>query len=452
MYPFGGGMRIGVKTTLTVLALAAMLGCGMAPGKGGEGNSKKADEAKKPKKDEIVIPVEVSHPTRGDISEYFATNSWVQAERQVEVTSEGVGKCVSVFVEEGDSVEKGQVLAELDKEEALASLRQAKVNLAQQEAAHTRAKGGHEQGLVSDQDLDAARFSFENAQANLKVQEVQLNNLTIKAPIDGVVTTKSIQTGMLVSSGTPAFSVVDPSSYQLVIHPPEKELPRLRVGQVAKFTVDALGHEEFEARISRINPSVDLQSGTIKVTLSLAEETQARLRESAFTRVRLVMETHEAALLVPKDAIVEENARTYVFTVVEEEVEPEAEVEDEKESAEAQSTDSEEPADKDDAEPEEAESEEEGPRVQHVAKRVEVETGLEDSSFTEVVSGIEEDTLIVTLGQQTLKPDAKVRPTTSEQEFAAKASLGVDEALNLAKEEREKKGTNPNAGGRRRRR
>ncbi len=401
------------------VALGVVCGCG-----GTTGASTDAKAAPEFTIDEIVIPVEVESPRRGDISAYFETTTRVEAEKRVDVTSEAMGTCVAVFADEGDSIKEGQVLAELDKAEAEASLRQALVSESERKTAYDRARQAFDAGILAEQDRDASQFAYENAVATRRIQEVRLANLTIRAPISGVVTHRLIQAGMLVSTGTPAFSVVDPSSYQLVISPPEKNLMQLREGQAAKFTVDAIVGEEFEARITRINPSVDPTTGTVKVVLSLNRATQARLREAAFVRVRLVMETHENALLVPKDAVIEENARTYVFVARPRTMEGGVES-----SAFEQELESDAAA----AAPEAMET---GPWV---AERTEVEVGLEDSDASEIVAGLNEGDLVVTMGQQTLKPGTRISITTAERELARSAGLSAEDALKAAEEAKKKK-------------
>jgi len=195
----------------------------------------------------------------------------------------------------------------------------------------------------------------------------------------------------MVTTGVPVFSIVDPASYILPITPPEKELARLSVGQEARISIDSCPGSEFTAKVRRINPAVDPLSGTVKVILDFDEAARSCLRESAFARVRLVMETHQNALLVPKDALLEENARKYVMLVQE--------------------------GDRD-ASPEEPAGTETEPKAgAHalMAERVEVQTGLEDSNSVEIVSGITEESRVITLGQHTLKPGSEVFVTNVQE-------------------------------------
>lgn len=379
-----------------------------------------------------VALVEAEQPTRKDISEYLSETGRITAEDQVEVVAKGTGHCLSLNVEEGDRVEKGQVLAELDRAEMEAQVRQSRVNVAQQKIAYERAEGGLREGIVSPAERDNAKFSYEQAKASLDVQEVQLTHLTIRAPINGVITQRSLQQGMLVSSGTPAFTIVDPASYVLPINVNERYLPRLRVGQEAFVTIDSAGDREFKATVRRINPGVDLQSSAIKVILDFDAKDHKYLREAAFARYRLVMDTRKDTLAVPKDAIIEDNTRRYVMVV-------------KPAPAEAVSDTTAE----DGTEPMETESASDGDD-RWVATRVEVEVGLSDSDYSEIVSGISPDDQVITLGQQTVNDGDAVEVSTIEEALAEKGALDADAALETAKKRSETEPENDNRKPRRR--
>ena len=436
--------------------LVCVSGC-MKPGANPEGNEDKP----KPRK-ELVIPVEAITPEVGAISSYIDTHTRVEAERMVEVNSEGVGECIAIFAEEGDRVNAGDVLAELDKREAKASLSQAEVQSRQQKSDFDRAKELYSQGLVAQSEYETARFTYEQGLENLRMQRVRLDQLTIESPIDGVVTQRNVQPGKLVSSGTPVYTVVDPKSFQLTIQVAEKELHRLDVGQPARVTIDAFPDRVFEASVRRINPAIDPTNGTVKVVLSFKDEDQGDLRQSAFARVLLVMDTREDALLLPKDAILEENARKYVYTVVEDDSPPEAEeatpesetpdatkVTETPEGGEGLFAKKEVEAASEDGE-DEAGDEPEGPRL--IATRVEVQTGLEDSDRIEITDGLTAQSLVVINGQHTLKEGAKVNVTNATEALYAKAGLTAAEALEAAKAKGDQGESQNDGRGRRMRR
>ena len=365
---------------------------------------------------EVLIPVEASTPVRGDISAYFETTTRVESEKKVEVVAKGSGQCLTVAVDEGETVKEGEVLARLETEELEAQIRQSRVNVDQSQFQMETAEEQLHEGIISPFEARNARFGYEQALATLHLQELQLSHQTIHAPISGVVTLKNIQAGQMVAPGTPIFRIVDPASYILPIMPPEKELPRLEVGQQAKVSIDSVKDREFLAEIRRINPSVDPMSGTVKVVLDFEESARPYLREGSFARVRLIMETHDDVLLIQKDAVLEENARKYLMIVEEREV-PVTVPAEEAETAQAA-----EPAQAAETAPAHTEM-----KTRLTARRVEIQTGLEDSDYIEVTEGIGPDTQVVTLGQHTLKPDALVKITTAQAEIDAMDEKAGDE-------------------------
>ncbi|MBI5092673.1 MAG: efflux RND transporter periplasmic adaptor subunit [Candidatus Hydrogenedentes bacterium] len=432
---------------LVVMALAVAACNGKIAANNAEASAKSPDASKdkeqdgeKDKDTELIIPVQAEYPQRGEISGYFETNTRVEAERHVDVTSEGVGKCEQIAVEEGAHVEKGDVLAKLDTEETEAALRQGQIQVKQQKANLERTKKMFDEGLASAAELDNAQFGYDQTSAGLDMQKIRLNNMTIKAPISGVITRRNIQVGMLVTTGAPAFSIVDPASFVLTINPPEKQLQSLTIGQTANITVDSISGEEFTATVRRINPNVD--QGQLKVTLDIEKAAREKLREGAFARVRLVMDTHKNALLVPKDAIVEENARKYLFlaknTGPSVEAAPAAES-DKRVQLEPASDPAPSPKPSTDnaSDPPAAAAGDAGvatPRV--IAERVEVGIGLDDKGLVEIVSGLSDKDLVIVRGQQTLKPKSPISVTTEERELKAKANIGADEALASAEAKR----------------
>ena len=377
---------------ICALLLCIASGCtdkvsGKAPGKStDEDPSLKGNVA-----EERKIPVEAQYPSRKSISLYQKANDRIQAERRVDLIAKGSGQCMNVLVDEGDAVQKGDILAALDSAELEAQIRQSEVNVAQTKYQMEQAKRLESEGAGPLDIAENNSFAHEQAKASLDLLKVQLAQQTIRAPIGGVITRRDIQAGKLVTAGTPTFSITDPESLYLPVFVPEKELPWLAVGQKALITVDALAGKTFEATVRRINPSVDQQQRKSKVILDFKAEDRRLLVEGAYAEGRLVMETRNNALVVPKDAVREEYTRTYLMVVREVDGVPKAEM-------------------------------------------LEVETGLEDSEHMEIVSGIDDDTLVITLGHETLPDGTAVKVTTVHDEVELNASLSTKEALARAEE------------------
>ena len=366
--------------------------------------------------EKVLIPVEVSKPVRRDMSSFFETTSRVLAENRVEVVSKGTGACRKVYAEEGSKVAAGQVLAELDRTDLEIQIRQARIALQQQKTHYELAEKSVAEGIGAPVERDNARFAYEQARAALEAQELQLGHQTITAPISGIITRRLVQEGMMVTMGMPVYSIVDPMSYALPIQIPEKELPRISEGQLAYVRIDAAQGQEFMARVRRINPSVDPATGTVKVTLDFEEADKEKLRDAAFARVRLVLDTRPQALAVPKDAVLEDNTRNYVMIA-----EPADDSPDTAQSGQGQDQNS----------------------MVYIARKTEVETGLDDGDYIEITKGLDENTLVIVMGQHTLKPDSLVTISSADREIAARQDLPLDEALARARkkqaEEEQKK-------------
>jgi len=361
---------------------------------------------------DILVPVEITQPRRGDIASYFETTSRVEAERRVDVAAKSSARCTKRYAEVGDRVAAGDILAELDKAEAQANYNQTAVQMRQNQTAYEVAKSQFEQGLGPKVEMENARYAYEQSLATLETQKIHLENLTVRAPISGIVTARTIQEGMLVSAGQTVYSIVDPSSFIIAISPPERELPRLEVGQRAKITIDALRGREFDASIRRINPSVDPVSGTIKVILDFDEDLRDRLHESAFARVKLVMATMRNVLLIPKEAIVEEDARQYVFLARQ------------PDRAARETADSDALVEQHLAAPKD-----ELPPAEYEAVRVAIRTGLEDADRIQVMGQLTEDDYLIVNGQHTLRDGARVRITNLRDAIHARDDLPADQAL-----------------------
>lgn len=402
-----------------VLLCLAIAGCSMQIGGSGSGGGKTSAATIVP---EVIIPVEATTPQRGDIATYFETTTRVEAERMVEVAAKASARCNQVLAEVGDAVKTGQIVAELERNEAQALYSQSEVQVRKNKTTLDLATRQYEEGLGPKVEVDNARYAYEQALATLESQKLSIENLTIRAPIDGVITSRAIQQGMLVNAGQQVFKIVDPSSFIVMISPPERELPRLQLGQKAQVTIDALRGKQFDARIRRINPSVDPVSGTVKVVLDFDESVRHALPESAFARVKLVMATLKNVLLAPKEALLDDEGRKFVFVA-----RPREAAADGKADAPA------------------------GGALAagevYVANRLEVQTGLEDMDRVQILSGVTESDLLITSGQHTLKSGTRISVTNVHDAIWKNAKLTADEALAQAEEKRQSATPQASGGG-----
>jgi membrane fusion protein (multidrug efflux system) len=363
--------------------LAALAtGCGPAGRASADGaNAGLEEEAALEPVTVALAPVE-----QGDIHDYLVTTSVLRAVSAAEVSAEVAGAVEALEVEEGEWVRRGDVLARVDLRQLGLAERKARGAFEKARAAHERALELDARGLLSREDLEAARFEAGQAEISWKEAELARDQATVRSPIDGVVAKREVRLGVRVSVGSVLFSVVDPRRLQVDLHLPERHLAALSVGQPCRLSTQGDESAGHAAEVVRISPVVDSESGTVKVVARLtppaAEEGSSgpALRPGQFVRVRLVTATHAQALLVPKKAVVWDEERPLVFV---------------REDGKA------------------------------VARRF--EPGLEDGDRLEAVSGLEPELEVIVAGHAALREGTPVR--TPEEALQERRGDEAPEAL-----------------------
>ena len=242
-------------------------------------------------------------PAPPRISATLEATGYVTARREATVSARIAGQVKAVLVEEGDKVERGQLLARLNSDTLAAqySLQRAQLEAARSrllalgiEARQARLKLQRVTTLethaeVSKSELDDARFALEEVQAkttaarkeiivakrHLALQAVQLDAANIRAPFAGVVTDKAAQPGEVISpySGGAGFSrtgictIVDMHSLEIDVDVDESNIHRVFAGQAATATLDAWPDRPIAARVITIIPTADRSKGTVRVRL-----------------------------------------------------------------------------------------------------------------------------------------------------------------------------------------
>ncbi len=257
------------------------------------------------------VPVEVASVARRPIASFLETHGTLDAENDVDIVARTAGPIVELAAEEGMAVKQGQILARIDDREMRAQLEVSKVQLRETELAYQRAKKLQAGELVSQETLDQALANYQSAQGDFERLRVQLLYTEIVAPFDGLIVERYVRFAEHLAQGARLFRLSDFDPLLCPIQVPERELPRLRVGQTARLEVEAWGDTAFEARVLRISPVVNAATGTVKVTLEVRG--QGKLRPGMFASVFLEMERRPDALVIPKAALALDSLGDTVF-------------------------------------------------------------------------------------------------------------------------------------------
>ncbi len=162
-------------------------------------------------------------------------------------------------------------------------------------------------------DIASATAAVALAEASLTTANVHLKNATITAPFDGVVARKYVSKGALVSAQSPVFSLVS-REVQVVFNVEEASIGRLQVGQNVSLITSALGEQAFQGKVLTIAPVADPASRTFRVT-AIPIIAGSPLKGGMFTNVSVATETRARALIVPRSAIIQQGADSFVYIV-----------------------------------------------------------------------------------------------------------------------------------------
>ena len=191
----------------------------------------------------------------------------VYSDLDAEITARAAGVISRVAAELGDAVRARQVLAVLEDARETARLEAARAAVERARAEHARVESMHKSNVITQADLDEARYQLSTAEAALRIAEVDLEHTRVLAPFAGVVTRRYAGQGRPVVEGEPLFRVTALQPLRALARLPEREARGLRRGTVGLLVAD--DGVEVEATVIRIAPAVDPGSGTVEVLFSI---------------------------------------------------------------------------------------------------------------------------------------------------------------------------------------
>lgn len=268
--------------------------------------------------------VSVSVASLQNLPRTVTASGTVSAWEEVPVGAETGGlTATGVFVDEGTYVRQGQPLVQMNDALLRAQLRQqqaavqsAEANASRDQAALGRAQELKERGFLSQASLDTAlanqRASAANvaaAQASLSETRTRLSQASIKAPVSGLVISRSVTRGQIISPGTELFRIVRDGRLELDAQVPETELALVRSGQSAVISSDQIG--ETTGRVRIVTPEVNVENrlGTARIALA-----GAGFRPGMFARARIQV-GDQAAVTVPTASVLYRENRAGVFVL-----------------------------------------------------------------------------------------------------------------------------------------
>jgi multidrug efflux pump subunit AcrA (membrane-fusion protein) len=373
------------------------------------------------------IPVQVSPVTRQNLTYFLVASGDISPLMQVDLSPKVSGYLEKIFVEMGDSVRQGQVIAQIDRAEFVQKVREVEAKVAQAKAAADEIEAGtrsedirqaeeavkqaqsrydnakaqrermealFKKQIISKKDFDNAdtecvvcdaqlasnqerlkqlkegsrlevkegsRARLKEMEAILAQEQIRLQNTQIVAPFAGEIIRRYVDNGALISQSTPVVTLIHLETLKVVANVLEKDIALIKIGMKAKILTEAYPEKPFEGTVVRINKALDLATRTLQAEINIPNPGHL-LKPGMFAKVEMILKEKPDALTVPREAVLKEEEKEFVFAV-------------------------------------------DG----NQAFRKPVVTGIERESLIEIVEGVKEGDKIVIRGQESLKDRSTIR-------------------------------------------
>ncbi len=250
----------------------------------------------------MVVPVEVITPERQGFSQQVTENGVLTSGAEVTILSETSGKVLSVNGNIGDKVYTGQTLVTVEKELAESQFQLAKTNLEHAEkdlARYDNLAGGE---AVTQQQLEAVKLKYKDAQTQFTASKKQLENTTIRSPISGIIASRSVEKGSYLLPSVPVFTIVEQDRMVFTVNMAEEDVLALGTERKAGVFIDAFPEKSLTGNIRGISTVPDL-SGRYKVEMELNNPGNI-LRAGMSGKAVFASDTDNEGLVIPRKCVV----------------------------------------------------------------------------------------------------------------------------------------------------
>ena len=324
---------------------------------------------------DLTVPVTVQPVGLGTIEEVVTSTGTLRPRQEAVVMTETRGYLSLPEIDgrqpsEGLQVSAGQVVARLENQELVVSARLESRQLAVKNARKMLDEKEVlvQRGLVTQLEVETARKDLADAQSDYDDAQVQLAKLAIQAPIAGVLSEfTDASEGAMVEQGEQICRIVDYGRVLVDLQIPNSQIRHIELGQSVRVVDYSYPDEVFDGEIAVIDPVVDATTRTFRAVAEVGNP-QGLLRPGMFVKAEVVTEARVDVVLVPRQLVLMRGNREVVF------VEEEAR-----------------------------------------AMMREIETGLEDEKYVEVVEGVEEGERLITSNYETLRSRTRVTVTGTEE-------------------------------------
>ncbi len=295
-------MNRATRTILTILLIAGIIALiGFVLTKNKQANNAKT--AIVAAQDSISIAVRIDTVKKQVLDLDFSANGNFEPFREIDFSAEKAGRVVKVFVDEGDHVKAGQTLATVRTDQLSVDLQNAEAVLANAQKDKERYENAFKTGGVTQQQLDQANLTLQNAQARINAARINIGDANIRSSINGVVNKRYIEPGAVLAAATKMFDIVDVSKLKLNVTVNEGQVATLKVGDHVKVTASVFPDESFTGKITFIAPKAD-NSLNFPLEIEIANNPGNQLKAGMYGTAVFAMPESQSIIAIPRPSFI----------------------------------------------------------------------------------------------------------------------------------------------------
>lgn len=260
------------------------------------------------------MPVETAVANQERVFDRFEAVGSVEAGDAITVVTEVAASVVSLPYREGQPVERGTLLAQLDDSQLKAEVDRTSAIRDQASSTYQRTKSVVDQGAGSAQDLDDAAAALKVAEANLALAQTRLSKTHIVASFDGVVGSKRVSPGAYLKIGDAITDLARISELKIIFSAPERYLAKLKHGAPVSVSTTAYPGYALQGKIEVIDPTLDPETRSARVTARVRNP-GGKFRPGMSADVAAVLSERMNAITIPSEAVFAEGNQTFVYVV-----------------------------------------------------------------------------------------------------------------------------------------
>jgi membrane fusion protein (multidrug efflux system) len=314
------------------------------------------------------MPAEVAAVKEQDVADKYDAVGTIEAIEAITVVSEINAAVTNLPFREGNNINAGEIIAQLDDEQLKAEVLRAEALHTQSQSNYKRIKTIVDQNAGTLQDLDDAWASLKVAEANLKLAEARLAKTRIAAPFNGMVGSRKVSVGAFLRSGDAITELANLNEIRVSFSAPERFLSKLKKSAEVIVSTPVYPGYQVTGKIIAIEPIIDSDTRSVRV-VARVQNPEHKFRPGMSANVSVLLSKREETLTIPSEAIFASGGQSFVYIV------------------------------NDDS----------------TVKLAPVTTGLQLSDVVEVVEGLGKGEMVIRAGHQKLYEGAKVMPINSHE-------------------------------------